>query len=83
MDFNKYAKGVTGGASGMKKGTHNYDHLMDPYIRRYHIVKVGLQSLVYGLMVHAGKSMVENMYIWSKVERTGNSIKCRPGWSCV
>ena len=47
----------------MNKESKNYDHMLDPYIRRYHIVKIALKSIGYGIMVHAGKTMVENMYV--------------------
>lgn len=59
MDFTAYAsRGSTSVAppikTSEKKGT-NYDHYTDPYIRRYHIIKIGLQSLSMGLMGHLTK----------------------------
>lgn len=59
MDFTAYAStGSTSTTPSIKtadnKGT-NYDHYTDPYIRRYHIIKIGLESLSIGLMGHLTK----------------------------
>lgn len=60
MDFTKYAQG-TAALAHSPRTSKNYDHIMDPYIRRYHITKIGLSSLTYGLLAHLLKTMAENM----------------------
>lgn len=41
-----------------KKQPRNYDHFIDPYIRRYHITKIAIKSLSYGLITYITKSIV-------------------------
>lgn len=89
MDFTQYAQGQsqtpTIAQNPSTSKPQNYDHITDPYIRRYHITKIALQSLSYGILAHLSKTLIENMYkfVLLSIEVGGDSMGCRHGWRSV
>lgn len=62
MDFTSYAKKDSINVTETKtQNAKNYDHFVDPYIRRYHINKIAVKSLSLGLLVYMAKSIAENL----------------------
>lgn len=62
MDFTSFASNTSTSAPKTSqigiKTNNNLDHYTDPYIRRYHMIKIGLQSLSIGLMGNLTKRII-------------------------